>query len=252
MGQPEWIWDLLVDAWGRTEAEEFLEASQSDAARTIRLRTGEPLDGLTPVAGIAGAYVLPPVETVVDTMAVQDGASVAVGLALDPQPGDRILDMAAAPGGKALHVADRLDGRGVVVASDRHRRRVQSAVRRLEGSPVRWCVADALMTPYRSNSFDRVLVDAPCSGLGTMRRRPEVRFRVAASDLADLAAVQAHMVAEALPGGETRRTDRLFGMHGDPAGDHWHHRRHADRGGCRLARTAVGWRLVVGAAPDRD
>ncbi len=243
VGQPEWIWDLLVDAWGRTETEEFLEASQSDAARTIRLRSGEPPDGLAPVAGIPDAYVLPPVETVLDTMAVQDGASVAVGLALDPQPGDRILDMAAAPGGKALHAADRLDGRGVVVASDRHRRRVQSAVRRLEGSPVRWCVADALMTPYRSDSFDRVLVDAPCSGLGTMRRRPEVRFRVGASDLADLAVVQAYMVAEARrvvkPGGlivysvctvtpqetigiiEGLPTEAVVGLPGRPWGGGW-------------------------------
>jgi 16S rRNA (cytosine967-C5)-methyltransferase len=205
VGQPRWIWTLLVDAWGRSEAEAFLEASQRDAPRTVRLRTGGPSADLAPVAGIPGAYEVPPTGTVLDTMAVQDGASVAVGLALDPQPGDRILDLAAAPGGKALHAADRLDGQGVVVASDRHFRRVRSAVRRLEGSPIGWCVADGRTAPYRSDSFDRVLVDAPCTGLGTMRRRPEVRFRAVPTDPADLAVVQGRLLAEALrivkPGG---------------------------------------------------
>ena len=59
-------------------------------------------------------------------------------------------------------------------------------------------VADGRRTPYRSRSFDRVLVDAPCSGLGTLRRRPEVRFRVEAADLANFAARQEQMLEEAL------------------------------------------------------
>jgi 16S rRNA (cytosine967-C5)-methyltransferase len=205
LGQPFWIFELLVDAWGRGEAEDFLAASQMDAPRTVRLRTGEAPDAATPVAGISGAYVLPPSEAVLDNMAIQDGASIAVSLALGPQPGERILELAAAPGGKVLHIADVLDGRGVVIASDRHPRRVNSAARRLQERPVRWCVADGRRAPYRSESFDRVLVDAPCSGFGTLRRRPEVRFRAKEGDLTRLSALQAEMLAEALrvvkPGG---------------------------------------------------
>ena len=243
VGQPLWIWELMVEAWGPAEAEAFLVASQMDAARTVRLRSGEPPEAAQAIAGIEGAYILPPTADVLDSMAVQDGASIAVGLALDPQPGERILDLAAAPGGKTLHVADRLDGRGLVVASDRHPRRVSSAADRLRGSMVRWCVADARLAPYRTASFDRVLVDAPCSGLGTLRRRPEVRFRVKASDLKDLSHLQALMLSEALrlvrPGGaivysvctvtpqetvgaiEGLPTEPIVGLPGRPWGGGW-------------------------------
>jgi 16S rRNA (cytosine967-C5)-methyltransferase len=243
VGQPLWIWELMVEAWGPAEAEAFLVASQMDAARTVRIRSGEPPETAQAIAGIEGAYILPPTADVLDSMAVQDGASIAVGLALDPQPGERILDLAAAPGGKTLHVADRLDGRGLVVASDRHPRRVSSAADRLRGSMVRWCVADARLAPYRTASFDRVLVDAPCSGLGTLRRRPEVRFRVKASDLKDLSHLQALMLSEALrlvrPGGaivysvctvtpqetvgaiEGLPTEPIVGLPGRPWGGGW-------------------------------
>lgn len=205
LGQPSWIWELMVEAWGLAEAEVFLAASQMDAARTVRLRRGEPPEDAQALTGIPGAYILAPTADVVDSMTVQDGASIAVGLALDPQPGEHILDLAAAPGGKTLQIADRLDGRGLVVACDRHLRRVGSAADRLQGSMVRWCVADARRAPYRSATFDRVLLDAPCSGLGTLRRRPEIRHRVKASDLTDLSELQARMLGEALrlvrPGG---------------------------------------------------
>lgn len=205
LGQPSWIYELMLDAWGRGEAEDFLAASQMDAARTVRLRIGEPPEVAGAITGIRGAYALPPGVGIPDNMAVQDGASIAVGLALDPQPEERIADLAAAPGGKALHLADLMKGHGLVIASDRHPRRVATAARRVQESPIRWCVGDGRRTPYRSDSFDRVLVDAPCSGLGTLRRRPEIRFRVNQEDLVTLSALQTQMVTEALrvvkPGG---------------------------------------------------
>ena len=198
LGQPSWIWESLAGAWGAAEATEFLAASQADAPRTGRLRGGEPPGDAVPVPGIAGAYVLSSTAAVPDNIEIQDGASIAVGLALEPQPGERILDLAAAPGGKTLQIADRLEGQGLVVGSDHHPRRVASAARRLEVSPVHWCVADGRRAPYPSGSFDRVLLDAPCSGLGTLRRRPEVRFRVSRSDLDDLSLLQSLMLEEAL------------------------------------------------------
>jgi 16S rRNA (cytosine967-C5)-methyltransferase len=195
----------MVNAWGREEADAFFAASQSEAFRTARLRFGAPPEGAIPVAGIADAYELPTNSLVPENMTIQDGSSISVGWALDPQGGDRILDLAAAPGGKSLHIADQLNGQGVVIASDAHLRRVNSAARRWPDTPVRWCAADGRRAPYRSRSFDRVLVDAPCSGLGTLRRRPEVRYRVDEGGLAALAALQRRMLAEALrvvrPGG---------------------------------------------------
>ena len=243
LGQPLWIYEQMLSAWGEDEAATFLAASQLEAPRTARLRWGEAPDGALPVSGISSAYLLPPQAVLPEGMVVQDGASIAVSLALDPQPAEVILDLAAAPGGKALHIADLLDGSGVVIASDRHSRRVTSAVGRLEESPVRWCVADGRRTPYRSDSFNRVLVDAPCSGLGTLRRRPEVRFRTTQADLTNLAAVQVDMLAEALrvvrPGGlvvysvctvtpqetinviEGLHTEPLTGLPGRPWGGGW-------------------------------
>jgi 16S rRNA (cytosine967-C5)-methyltransferase len=205
LGQPLWIYELLRSAWGREETEAFLAASQAEAARTARLRWGEPPTGAIPIEGFHGAYVLAPDLPVGDNLAIQDGASIAVGLSVDPRPDDRILDLAAAPGGKSLHISDMMHKQGVVIASDSHPRRVASASRRLVDTPVRWCVADGRRAPYRPKSFDRVLVDAPCSGLGTLRRRPEARFRVTASALEGLAVRQSQMIAEALrvvkPGG---------------------------------------------------
>jgi 16S rRNA (cytosine967-C5)-methyltransferase len=243
LGQPSWIWESLAGDWGAAEAKEFLAASQADAPRTGRLRGGEPPGDAVPVPGIAGAYVLSSTAAVPDNIEIQDGASIAVGLALEPQPGERILDLAAAPGGKTLQIADRLEGQGLVVGSDHHPRRVASAARRLRVSPVHWCVADGRQTPYPPGSFDRVLLDAPCSGLGTLRRRPEVRFRVSPADLDNLSLLQSLMLEEALrivrPGGtvvysvctvtpqettkviEDLQTEPIAGLPGRPWGGGW-------------------------------
>lgn len=242
-GQPAWIWGTLAEAWGPAEASEFFAASQSDAPRTGRLRGGEPPEDAVPVPGIAGAYALSTAAAIPDNVQIQDGASIAVGMVLDPQPGERILDLAAAPGGKTLDIADRMGGQGLVIGSDRHSRRVASAARRLEGTPVLWCVADGRRAPYRAGSFDRVLLDAPCSGLGTLRRRPEVRFRVSPTDVEDLSGLQSLLLKEALrlvrPGGtvvysvctvtpqettkvtEELRTEPITGLPGRPWGGGW-------------------------------
>ncbi len=205
LGQPLWVYQLMVETWGRPEAEAFFDKSQSEAARTARLRYGQASDDAAQVAGINGVYELPPDTPLPENMMIQDGASVAVGLALDAQPGERVLDLAAAPGGKTLQILDQMHGRGLVVAADGHPRRVRSAARRSQDTPVRWCVADGRQAPFRSDSFDRVLVDAPCTGLGTLRRRPEVRYRIEEADVLALASLQERMLVEALrvvkPGG---------------------------------------------------
>jgi 16S rRNA (cytosine967-C5)-methyltransferase len=114
----------------------------------------------------------------------------------------RVLDVAAAPGGKTLHLLDQTGGRGVV-ALDRHTRRVEDGARRVPQA--HWVVGDGTKPPFRGRSFDRVLLDAPCSGLGTLRRRPEVRLRVDADQVQALSALQREMLEAAMglvvPGG---------------------------------------------------
>ncbi|MCA1842081.1 MAG: RsmB/NOP family class I SAM-dependent RNA methyltransferase, partial [Actinobacteria bacterium] len=141
----------------------------------------------------------------------QDQASQAVAAAVGARPGERILDMAAAPGGKATALAEAMGDNGLVVAADLRPGRaalVRDAARRLGLRSVEVLAADGRHLPLRaarSGLFDRVLLDAPCSGLGVLRRRPEARWRVDPSDVDRLAALQRELLAAAVdrvrPGG---------------------------------------------------
>ena len=194
---PGWLTDSLVKAWGPEEAAEFTAASMTDAPLTVRARPGAAAEGLEPVSSIPGAYQA---ETVGPGLMVQDGASIAVGLAAAIQPGEVVYDMAAAPGGKALHAYDALAGTGLLVLGDRHPRRMVSARRRLAkaGADVPWVLADARRTPFADDTFEVVLLDAPCSGLGTLRRRPEIKHRSKPEDITRMAGFQSLMLDEAV------------------------------------------------------
>ena len=137
---------------------------------------------------------------------VQDQASVFVVRALDPQPGERIYDACAAPGGKALHAAELVGTDGRVLAADRSENRVgliAASGDRLGLHP--WLLVQDAATPAALGPFDRVLVDAPCSGVGSARRRPELLWRVTKERLSGLAALQLAIVGAAAdavrPGG---------------------------------------------------
>jgi 16S rRNA (cytosine967-C5)-methyltransferase len=144
-------------------------------------------------------------------MSIQDEASQLVVDLLDPQPGDKILDTCAAPGTKTAAIAERLNGEGYVLALDRHERRlrlVARGIRRLEIGGVATLERDAtksLVDLGKNGLFDRILVDAPCSGLGSLRRNPDARWRIQARDLPELAAVQRAILESAAavlrPGG---------------------------------------------------
>ncbi len=130
-------------------------------------------------------------------ISIQDEASQLVVDLLDPQPGDRILDTCAAPGTKTAAIAERLNGEGQILALDRHPRRlhlVGRGMRRLEVGGVATLERDAtksledLTDP--DGPFDRILVDAPCSGLGSLRRNPDARWRIRPDDLEALSKIQ--------------------------------------------------------------
>jgi 16S rRNA (cytosine967-C5)-methyltransferase len=126
---------------------------------------------------------------------VQDPASQEVA-ALAAQPG-LVADLCAAPGGKATAMARTA---ATVVASDVRRHRVDLVagnVARVGAANVRVVAADGAAPPYRPGSFDAVLVDAPCSGLGTLRRRPDARWRIDEDAPTRLAALQRDLLAAA-------------------------------------------------------
>jgi 16S rRNA (cytosine967-C5)-methyltransferase len=128
--------------------------------------------------------------------AVQDHASAFVVRAMDPQPGERILDACAGPGGKAGYAACLVGPRGRVTAADvrpRRAARVRSAASRLGLETL--VLAQDATRPALRGPFDRALVDAPCSGIGSARRRPELLWRPRRDQLSALARLQVRIVA---------------------------------------------------------
>ena len=125
---------------------------------------------------------------------VQDEASQLIGELAGAQRGDRVLDLCASPGGKTVAMAADLGPSGLIVATDvrRHRLRVLTDTlgrcRMTRAHVVQVPATGGL--PFAEGSFDRILIDAPCSGLGTVRRDPDIRWRVAETDLPALAATQ--------------------------------------------------------------
>lgn len=133
---------------------------------------------------------------------IQDRASqmVASHVAKSAGHGATVLDACAAPGGKSTALAG--SGAGLVVAADISRARalvIDGNARRLRASPVATVVADARRPPWREHAFDAVLVDAPCSGLGVLRRRPDARWRIKPSDVERLAGIQKQLLRASLP-----------------------------------------------------
>lgn len=136
---------------------------------------------------------------------VQDRASQAVVTLVDARPGEVVVDLCAAPGGKATGIAAT---GATVIAGDVHPARVglvRANATRTGAAGVAVYCGDAVAPPLRPGAFDRVLVDAPCSGLGVLRRRPDARWRVESDDVERLAALQRDIVGRALdlvrPGG---------------------------------------------------
>jgi 16S rRNA (cytosine967-C5)-methyltransferase len=127
---------------------------------------------------------------------VQDLASQWVAEAVGAQPGERVADLCAAPGGKATLLADT---GAQVVAADIRPARVGLIGSNVGARRLPLLVADAAVPPFAPGSLDRILIDAPCSGLGTLRRRPDARWRIDAASPERLGAVQRRLVDAAVP-----------------------------------------------------
>jgi len=128
----------------------------------------------------------------------QSRAAMLVARSLAPLPGERVLDLCAAPGGKSTHLAALMQGSGEVLAIERNPHRAGELVRaaqRLHAPNVRVEVGDAALARPEGPVFDRVLVDPPCSGLGTLQARADLRWRVTPEKLPEMARSQAAILA---------------------------------------------------------
>ena len=131
---------------------------------------------------------------------VQDEAAQLVGLLLAPRPGEAVLDACAAPGGKATHLAELMRNEGTVVALDPDSRRLERVIentKRLGASIIRPVKGDA--TLWHEGTYDKVLIDAPCSGLGVLRRHPDGRWTKNEKDILARRQVQDRILANCAP-----------------------------------------------------
>lgn len=142
-------------------------------------------------------------------ISVQDEASQAIPLLLDARPGNRVLDLCAAPGGKTAPLARAVGITGLVIAADRHAHRLhamRAQFERLHLDRIRIVGLDAERPPLPlAPKFDRILVDAPCSGTGTLARHPEIRWRLGPNQLSEFHRLQVAILLSAMevlaPGG---------------------------------------------------
>jgi 16S rRNA (cytosine967-C5)-methyltransferase len=219
---PRWLaerwWGELGPAHARALLRRVNEPAES-ALRANTLRTDAA--ALAAALGVRAQAVADPPEAVIvlepfdahgsalfraGMLMPQSRASMLVAHALDPRAGERVLDLCAAPGAKTTHLAALMGGRGPVTAVERHAGRARALERtaaRMGAANVAVEIADGA-TP-RGERFDRVLLDAPCSGLGTLQSRPDLRWRASPERLGALAAEQARLLSAAgaatAPGG---------------------------------------------------
>jgi len=139
---------------------------------------------------------------------VQDPSTLLAVTLLDPQPGEAILDLCAAPGGKTTFIAQLMNNTGVIMAQDSHmlrRKMIEQNCQRLGVTNVHLSAPAEGVNPDLSTPYDRVLVDAPCSNTGVMRRRVDLRWRIQPSEITRLAKIQLDLLdvaaREVKPGG---------------------------------------------------
>jgi 16S rRNA (cytosine967-C5)-methyltransferase len=228
---PTWLLERWIKAYGETEARALALADNQTPPVAFRINTlrgtaQEALaqlegEGVTahPSAIAPGAFIGEGSGASLARAAergivyIQDEASQLVSLLLEPNPGERLLDLCAAPGSKSSHLAALTGDNAWIVACDLHPHRLASlkaSSQRLGIKCIDTVALDATQAlPFIPSAplFDRVLIDAPCTGTGTLRRNPEIKWRLAATSITRLAEIQLSLLMRAAD--RLRRGGRL-------------------------------------------
>ena len=196
---PAWLTKALCEEFGEKGAAAICAANNETAPLCLRvnllktsrekvldeLRAGglhcaghEKIENLILCEG-GNVAALPAFER--GEITVQDGAGIVCVDALAPRPGERVLDLCAAPGGKTCYIAEKMNNRGHIIAGDLYDHkleRIRAAAERMNLNIIETRLADAAVPqPGLDASADRVLCDVPCSGLGVIRKKPEIRWK---------------------------------------------------------------------------
>jgi 16S rRNA (cytosine967-C5)-methyltransferase len=229
LSHPRWLAERWLDTYGFDAAEAWMIFNNAAPSLTLRVNTLKTTTAaLVDILGAHGVTVTPgryapdalivtdgnPLLTPIASdglFFVQDEASQLVASLIGAAAGDVVLDACASPGCKTIAMANAMGDRGLIVAADRRGRRIDLLMRTIARSgaaSIRIVQADAAALPFASGAqsrFDWILLDAPCSGLGTLRRDPDIRWRRTEDALSPLRASQIAMLREAAnalrPGG---------------------------------------------------
>lgn len=214
-----WIVDLWLDQFGEEKTEAMLTAANTTPKLCIRANTlkitpeqlRERLEGegfvLTPMEAVnegffaEGSGLISTDAYKEGLFSIQDESSMLAVCAVDPQPGETVVDLCAAPGGKTLFMAERMKNEGQIYAGDLYLARLEllkAQAERLGVTIVTPSAWDAtILIPHLENKADRVLVDAPCSGLGVIRRKPEIKYRAEDEERRQLPEIQKTILEKA-------------------------------------------------------
>lgn len=215
---PEWLVARWVKQYDEATAEDICRANNEPPSVSVRVNRSrvsrEGLLNLMQKQGLeAVSSSMSPDGILVESggnmaltpwykeglLSVQDESSMLVGEAVSPQPGMSVLDCCAAPGGKTCHMAEIMDGSGKVIANDIHPHKaklIQDHAIRLGLENIQTLSGDAskLAEEFEAESFDRVLLDAPCSGLGVIRRKPDLKWAKTPGDIKEISGVQRELL----------------------------------------------------------
>lgn len=210
---PEWLVQRFVDNYGMKVATEMLQENNVPPVQTVRVNTTKvnveeaiaklEAEGLTAKKSDMMPECLhvtngQPARTKAfqeGLITIQDESSMIPANVLHPNPGMRVLDMCAAPGGKTTHLAEIMNNEGSILATDLHPHKLdlidhntdRLGINIVETAPIDGRKAPDFLQP---ESFDAILVDAPCSGLGVMRRKPDIKYTKREEDLENLQKIQ--------------------------------------------------------------
>ncbi len=225
---PEWIIEMWLKAYSREDVEAIcgalnkraevcgrwnpLKGSKEQLMETLKQEKVEIVSGRL----VEEAFYVKKVDRLqnlasfkVGAWTVQDESAMLVAHVVAPEKGEKVLDMCSAPGGKSVHMAALMENKGEIIACDIHPHKlelIEKNAKRLGAVMIKPTLQDGtVLNEAFMGQFDKILVDAPCSGLGIMKRKPDIRLHKTKEDLQEIAAIQKAIVQNAVkylkPGG---------------------------------------------------
>lgn len=216
---PDWLMEMWVNQLGIDETEKLCQWFNQPPALDLRvnlLKSSLEQVKLALEAQSLQVSTLPPLPQAlrltgkvgaIEKLAgfeegwwvLQDSSAQLVSHLLDPQRGETIIDACAAPGGKTTHIAELMGDQGIIWGCDRYASRLKKLTKnsqRLQLKSIKILVGDSRELSQFKNSADRVLLDAPCSGLGTLHKRPDLRWKQTPSKIKELTLLQSELLQE--------------------------------------------------------